>query len=102
MFKKGSDTKTFRYLGYDFDNNSHTVADVMKGTCHLSNCIVFNEAENIYYVPADITLATADLFLAQTMCREQVLRHAIVTDEEIDKFDYILPNARLDRYNGSS
>lgn len=78
------------YLGYDFDNNSHTVADVMKGTCHLSNCIVFNEAENIYYVPADITLATADLFLAQTMCREQVLRHAIVTDEEIDKFDYIL------------
>lgn len=78
------------YLGYDFDSSKHTVADVMKGTCRLSSCIVYNESENIYYVPADITLATADLFLAQTMCREQVLRHAVITDEEIDKFDYIL------------
>jgi chromosome partitioning protein len=77
------------YLGYDF-NGKLTIVDVLKGNARLSECIVTNDSENIDYVPADITLATADMFLAQTMCREQILRKAILSDNQIADYDFIL------------
>ena len=48
------------------------------------------KSENIDYIPADISLATADMFLAQTMCREQILRKALLSDEKTAEYDYIL------------
>lgn len=77
------------YLGYDFEG-THTIVDVLKGQANLSECVVSAKNEPIDYIPADITLATADMFLAQTMCREQILRKAIASDENIKKYDYIL------------
>ena len=67
------------YLGYDF-TGSKTMVDVLKGQAKISECIVTAKSENIDYIPADISLATADMFLAQTMCREQILRKALLSD----------------------
>ncbi len=78
------------YLGFDFSDKRPTVVDVFKGNAALSECIVTCKAENIDYIPADITLATADMFLAQVMCREQVLKRAIEADKTADRYDYIL------------
>ena len=78
------------YLGYDFSASRPTVVDVFKGNAALSDCIVTCEAEHIDYIAADITLATADMFLAQTMCREQVLKRALDADKTADRYDYIL------------
>lgn len=77
------------YLGYDFEG-TRAIVDVLKGQARLSECVVSAKNEPIDYIPADITLATADMFLAQTMCREQILRKAIASDENIGKYDYIL------------
>ena len=78
------------YLGYDFSSEKPTIVDVFRGNAALSECIVTSVAENIDYIPADITLATADMFLAQTMCREQVLKRALEADNAIGGYDYIL------------
>ena len=77
------------YLGYDF-TGSKTMVDVLKGQAKISECIVTAKRENIDYIPADISLATADMFLAQTMCREQILRKALLSDEKTAEYDYIL------------
>ncbi len=75
------------YLGYTFPETGRTMVDILKGTASVSECIIHND-ENIDYIPADITLATADMFLAQTMCREQVLKLAL--EKEDLPYDYIL------------
>lgn len=78
------------YLGYDFSAEKPTIVDVFRGNAILSECIITSVAENIDYIPADITLATADMFLAQTMCREQVLKRALQSDKAVGTYDYIL------------
>lgn len=77
------------YLAYDFGKHT-TIVDVLKGQAKLSDCVVAAKSESFDYIPADISLATADMFLAQTMCREGILRKAILTDEKIQEYDYIL------------
>lgn len=77
------------YLGYDFAGQ-HTIVDVLKSNLKLSECVVHANSEHIDYIPADISLATADMFLAQTMCREQILRRAFQTDGSLAEYDYIL------------
>lgn len=77
------------YLGYDF-TGSKTVVDILMGQAKISECIVTAKSEPIDYVPADISLATADMFLAQTMCREQILRKALISDDITSEYDYIL------------
>lgn len=78
------------YLGYDFTSNKPTVVGVLKGQAKLSDSIITAKNEPIDYIPADISLATADMFLAQTMCREQILRRAINSDNDLQRYDYIL------------
>ena len=77
------------YLGYDF-TGKRTIVDVLKETAKLSECIQTAKNEPIDYVPADISLATADMFLAQTMCREQILDKAISCDSISEDYDYLL------------
>lgn len=76
------------YLGYTFPDDGRTMVDVLQGAATVAECIVHNAGENIDYIPADITLATADMFLAQTMCREQILQRAFASDNL--PYDYIL------------
>ena len=78
------------YLGYDFTSNKNTVVGVLKGQAKLSDSIITATNEPIDFIPADISLATADMFLAQTMCREQILRRAIISDKDLQRYDYIL------------
>ena len=77
------------YLGYDF-TGKRTIVDVLKETAKLSECILTAKSEPIDYVPADISLAIADMFLAQTMCREQILDKAISSDSISEDYDYLL------------
>ena len=35
-------------------------------------------------------LSTAEMFLVQMMCREQILRNALKNDRELDSYDYII------------
>lgn len=99
------------YLGYDFEQDKPTIIEVMKGTVAPSACILTNDSENIDYIPADITLATAAStmlapspqkaartpptegdrrYAAQMMCREQILKRAIANDRNLDDYDYII------------
>ena len=71
------------YLGYDF-TGKRTIVDVLKETAKLSECILTAKSEPIDYVPADISLATAD------MCREQILDKAISGDSILEDYDYLL------------
>ncbi len=77
------------YLGYDF-SGTKTIVDVLKNQSGISECIIKAKNEPIDFVPADITLATADMFLAQTMCREQILCKAFAIDPIIYEYDYVL------------
>lgn len=81
------------YLGYDFESDV-TVTTLMRNAnavkdSDLDAAVMKNEKENIDYIPADITLASADMFLAQAMCREQILRK-ILRRDWFKKYDYIL------------
>ena len=76
------------YLGYDF-TGKRTIVDVLKETAKLSECILTAKNEPIDYVPADISLATADMVLAQAVCREQVLDKAISSDSISEDYDYL-------------
>ena len=76
-------------LGYDF-TGKRTIVDVLKETAKLSECILTAKSEPIDYVPADISLATADMFLAQAVCREQILDKAISGDSISEDYDYLL------------
>ena len=77
------------YLGYDF-TGKRTIVDVLKETAKLSECILTAKSEPIDYVPADISLAAADMFLAQTVCRKQILDKAISCDSISEDYDYLL------------
>ena len=46
-------------------------------------------SEGMHYIPADIGLANADIYLVMTMCREQILRRILCTPV-LAGFEYIL------------
>lgn len=80
------------YLGYDFEPNRRTLLHILKGECEPHDCIISNVDEHIDYIPADIMLSSAEMFLAQMMCREQIqiLRNALMNDSSLEIYDYIL------------
>lgn len=80
------------YLGYDFEPNRRTLLHILKGECEPHDCIISNVDEHIDYIPADIMLSSAEMFLAQMMCREQIqiLRNALMNDSSLKIYDYIL------------
>lgn len=78
------------YLGYDFSPNRSTLLHILRGEIEPHECIVTNEDEHIDYIPADIMLSSAEMFLVQMMCREQILSNALKNDSKLDVYDYIL------------
>ena len=80
------------YLGYDFEPNRRTLLHILKGECEPHDCIISNADEHIDYIPADIMLSSAEMFLAQMMCREQIqiLRNALMNDNSLEIYNYIL------------
>lgn len=82
------------YLGYDY-STVYGVCDLMIAAANndlsdevIAQSIVHN-AEGIDYIPSNIKLASADLFLSNVMCREQVLKR-ILKREIFNSYDVIL------------
>lgn len=82
------------YLGYEY-NTGYSICDLMIAAANndlsdevIVQSIVHNK-EGIDYIPSNIKLAGADLFLSNVMCREQVLKR-ILKREIFDRYDVIL------------
>lgn len=82
------------YLGYEY-NTIYSICDLMIAAANndlsdevITHSIVHNN-EGIDYIPSNIKLASADLFLSNVMCREQVLKR-ILKRKIFDRYDVIL------------
>lgn len=79
------------YLGHEPDGEL-TIGELLQLTANgqkdLEICVRTNE-EGIDYIPSNILLASADLFLSQVMCREQVLRK-LLRNKAFEVYDYII------------
>lgn len=80
------------YLGYTPDDGA-TVTDLMltsvQGQPIKPMDVVRHNDENIDYIPADIRLSGAELFLSQAMFREQILKR-VLSAPSLLVYDYIL------------
>ncbi len=82
------------YLGYEYDSKNN-ISDLMVEAANnsltddlIASSIIHND-EGIDYIPSNISLASADLFLSNVMCREYVLKR-ILKKEIFKSYDYIL------------
>ena len=82
------------YLGYEY-NTLYSICDLMIAAANndlgdeiITQSIVHNK-EGIDYIPSNIKLASADLFLSNVMCREQVLKR-ILKREIFDDYDLVV------------
>jgi len=82
------------YLGYEYDG-MFSISDLMVAAANndlSDDCItqsIIHNGEGIDYIPSNIKLASADLFLSNVMCREQVLKR-ILKREIFSQYDVIL------------
>ena len=81
------------YLGYEPDKTSITISNLMSnmvngGHIDIKEAIKHN-SEGIDYIPSDIQLSSAEVFLINAISRETVL-HRILKQEELKKYDYII------------
>ncbi len=82
------------YLGYEY-SSLYSICDLMIAAANndlsdeiIAQSIVHNK-EGIDYIPSNIKLASADLFLSNVMCREQVLKRILKRDI-FDDYDVVL------------
>ena len=80
------------YLGWEPDGKP-TVSDLMTAAAQNNMDTVpesiRTSGEGVDYIPSDIALASADLFLSSVMCREQVLKR-ILSQPGLRHYDYIV------------
>ncbi len=82
------------YLNHDYEQDKPNISDLMldisnNKKINIKNSICSNDKEDLDYIPSNISLSSADLFLSQTMCREKVL-DKIVKDTSLSDYDYII------------
>lgn len=58
-------------------------------TNEVMDSVRYNEKNKLYYIPADINLANADVFMSNALSRETILKR-ILSDDFKSCFDYIL------------
>lgn len=84
---------TSAYMGFE-DEESRTVSQVMEefvknGSADIREVIRKSEKnDNIEYIPADISLAGAEMYLISVMSRETVLKRLL--KDVADDYDYII------------
>ena len=84
---------TSAYMGFEEDE-SRTVSQVMEdfvkfGSANIREVIHKSEKnDNIEYIPADISLAGAEMYLISVMSRETVLKRLL--KDIVDDYDYII------------
>ena len=80
------------YLGYEHLPDNETISTLMsnvsKGFVSVEDAI-YSSSEGIDYIPSDIRLSGAEIFLINVMSRETVLKR-ILSDECLSKYDYII------------
>lgn len=84
------------YLGFINDGNL-TMTDLIFEVSQKSiiepikvmDSIRYNDVNNLYYIPADINLANADVYMQNAISRETILKR-ILSDEVKGKFDFVL------------
>lgn len=84
------------YLGYAPDGKP-TMTDLILGVAANScvvpksvrECIRYSDIEGLCYIPTDINLANADVFISNALSRETILKR-ILSDEAAGDFDYII------------
>lgn len=80
------------YLGFEPDGGT-TIADLMlavaQGTEIDAKAAIRTNKEGIDFIPSNILLSSADMFLAQAMFREQIMKN-VLSDSAFENYDYIL------------
>lgn len=83
-----------KYAGID-DSERPTISDLLKGQIgmgeriNIEGCIRYSHINDIEYIPSDINLANADLYLAGVLSRETLLKR-ILNNDIIKSYDYVL------------
>ena len=84
------------YLGYTGDEGTPVITDLIKAEMAKSvtdemlvKAILTSTADNINYIPSDISLSMADMFMASAIGREMILRK-LFTHSAFDEYNYIL------------
>lgn len=88
------------YLGYDYTDEAKTVSDIflgavgMAGKVRIADCIKCSECNSdIHYIPSDLNLANADLYLSGILSRETLLKRILTSQEnayKVRKYDYVI------------
>lgn len=84
------------YLGYTGDEGTPVITDLIKAEMAKSvteeilvTSILTSTADGIDYIPSDISLSMADMFMASAIGREMIL-HRLLDHSVFDNYDYIL------------
>ena len=84
------------YLGYTGDEGTPVITDLIKAEMSknitddmINAAILTSTADGIDYIPSDISLSMADMFMASAIGREMILRK-LLSKAIFDKYDYII------------
>lgn len=81
-----------KYAGYE--GNDLTVSDLLFGQAtgrkvNIDDCIRHSDINKIDYIPSDINLSSADLYLASALSRETMLKR-LLNNDTIHSYDYVI------------
>ncbi len=89
------------YLGYTGDEGTLVITDLIKAEMSknitddmINAAILTSTADGIDYIPSDISLSMADMFMASAIGREMILRK-LLSKAIFDKYDYIIIDCLL-------
>ena len=84
------------YLGYTGDEGTPVITDLIKAEMSknitddmINAAILTSTADGIDYIPSDISLSMADMFMASAIGREMILRK-LLSKAIFDRYDYII------------
>lgn len=83
------------YIGCDKSEHIQTINDVLQETVSGKQTITLDSIiqksdEGIDYIPADVSLAGAEIYMATAFCREQVLKSILSPIKDANVYDYII------------
>lgn len=81
-----------KYAGYE--GNDLSISDLLFGQVtgrkvDIADCIRHSDTNKIDYIPSDINLSSADLYLASALSRETMLKR-ILDNDIIKSYDYVI------------
>lgn len=81
------------YLGYEPNKTNITISNLMSGTVSGGDVnikgAIKQSSEGVDYIPSDIQLSSAEVFLINAISRETVLCR-ILRQTELEEYDYII------------